>query len=95
MRQGDPNLTTVGKQIAVGPRTLQAGLKRYGFELDKARWSIDTRRVFASTTCGTPNLTLAEIAYLPATRSQRLQPRLPTVDGLDAVGDYRRQWPPV
>jgi AraC-like DNA-binding protein len=62
MRQGDPNLTTVGKQIAVGPRTLQRRLKDHGFEF-KALVD-DTRRVFALNYLRDPNLTLAEIAYL-------------------------------
>jgi AraC-like DNA-binding protein len=62
MRHGDPSLTKVGKQIAMGPRTLQRRLKDQGVEF-KALVD-DTRRLFALTYLRDPGQTLAEIAYL-------------------------------
>ena len=62
MRQGDPSLTTVGKRIAMGPRTLQRRLKDQGVEF-KALVD-DTRRLFALTYLRNPAHTLAEVAYM-------------------------------
>jgi AraC-like DNA-binding protein len=62
MRHGEPSLTTVGKRIATGPRTLQRRLKDQGVEF---KGLVDeTRRLFALTYLRDPGNTLAEIAYL-------------------------------
>jgi AraC-like DNA-binding protein len=59
---GDPNLTQVGKRIAMGPRTLQRRLKDYG--VDFKTLVDDTRRRFALSYLRNRTHTLVEIAYL-------------------------------
>ena len=62
MRDGDPKLSRVAKQIAMGPRTLQRRLKEYGFDFKKL--VEDTRRRFALNYLKDRKNTLTEVAFL-------------------------------
>jgi AraC-like DNA-binding protein len=62
MRQGDPTLRRVAKQLAVAPRTLQRRLGRCG--VDFTRLVEDTRRRFALKYLDDRNNTLTEVAFL-------------------------------
>src|SRR5688500_1257582 len=61
MRDGDPGLGRVAKQLAASPRTLQRRLKEYGLEFKKL--ADDTRRRFASNYLNHKH-TLTEVAFL-------------------------------
>ena len=62
MRDGDPGLGRVAKQLAASPRTLQRRLKEYGLEFKKL--ADDTRRRFASNYLKDRKHTLTEVAFL-------------------------------
>jgi AraC-like DNA-binding protein len=62
LRQGDPTLPQVAQTIAVGPRTLQRGLREHG--VDFKGLVEDTRRRFALRYLHDPKHTLTEVAYL-------------------------------
>ena len=62
MRDGDPGLGRVAKQMAASPRTLQRRLKEYGLEFKKL--ADDTRRRFASNYLKDRKHTLTEVAFL-------------------------------
>ena len=62
MRDGDPGLARVAKQLAASPRTLQRRLKTYGLEFKKL--ADDTRRRFASNYLKDRKHTLTEVAFL-------------------------------
>jgi len=62
MRDGDPGLGRVAKQLAASPRTLQRRLKEYGLEFKKL--AEDTRRRFASNYLKDRKHTLTEVAFL-------------------------------
>jgi AraC-like DNA-binding protein len=62
MRDGDPKLARVAKEMAMGPRTLQRRLKDYGFDFKKL--VEDTRQRFAVSYLKDPKNTLTEVAFL-------------------------------
>ena len=62
MRDGDPGLGRVAKQLAASQRTLQRRLKEYGLEFKKL--ADDTRRRFASNYLKDRKHTLTEVAFL-------------------------------
>ena len=62
MRDGDPGLGRVAKQLAASPRTLQRRLKEYGLEFKKL--ADDTRRRYASNYLLDRKHTLTEVAFL-------------------------------
>jgi AraC-like DNA-binding protein len=62
LRQGDPTLTQVAQKLAVGPRTLQRGLRDHG--VDFKGLVEDTRRRFALRYLHDLRHTLTEVAYL-------------------------------
>jgi AraC-like DNA-binding protein len=62
LRQEEPTLTRVAQRIAVGPRTLQRGLKEQG--VDFKGLVDDTRRRFSLRYLQDSKHTLTEVAYL-------------------------------
>ena len=62
MREGDPSLTRVGKQLALSPRTLQRRLEERGMRFNNLM--DDTRRRFAIDYLKGHDHTLTQIAFL-------------------------------
>jgi len=62
MRDGDPKLARVAKQLATSPRTLQRRIKEHGFNYKQL--TDDTRRRFAMKYLKDRNHTLTQIAFL-------------------------------
>lgn len=62
LKQGDPSLEGVAKQLAMSPRTLQRRLREHG--LSYADLLDDTRASAAKTYLGDREISVAEVAYL-------------------------------
>ena len=85
LRDGAPDLLRVARKLAMSRRTLQRRLREEG--LDFKRLVDDTRRRFSLSYLRDRKHTLTEVAcLLRLFGSQRLQPRVPAVDGRNALG---------